>query len=83
VDLRPRESDEREAIFNRAQPTHPFYLTASAFLPDPSVARPDYRWADGHCICAPIYPVMISLAMKSVKQSSMSARNQRRGLEHL
>jgi len=26
---------------------------------------------------------MISLAMKSVKQSSMSARNQRRGLEHL
>ena len=50
-----------------------FYLTAWVFLPDPS--------ADGHCICAPVYPVAISLAMKSVKQSSMSAVNQRRGAE--
>jgi putative transposase len=59
--------------FNRARALHPFYLTAWAFLPDPS--------ADGHCICAPVYPVTISLAMKSVKQSSMSAVNQRRGAE--
>ena len=59
--------------FNRARAPHPFYLTAWAFLPDPS--------ADGHCICAPVYPVTISLAMKSVKQSSMSAVNQRRGAE--
>ena len=54
--------------FNRARALHPFYLTAWVFLPDPS--------ADGHCICAPVYPVTISLAMKSVKQSSMSAVNQ-------
>ena len=42
--------------FNRARALHPFYLTAWVFLPDPS--------ADGHCICAPVYPVTISLAMK-------------------
>jgi len=59
--------------FNRARARHPFHLTAWVFLPDPS--------ADGHCICAPVYPVAISLAMKSVKQSSMSAVNQRRGAE--
>jgi len=59
--------------FNRARAPHPFYLTAWAFLPDPAAA--------GHCICAPVYPVTISLAMKSVKQSSMSAVNQRRGAE--
>jgi putative transposase len=53
--------------FNRARALHPFYLTAWVFLPD--------HW---HCICAPLYPVTISLAMKSVKQSSMSAVNQRR-----
>ena len=53
--------------FNPARALHPF-LTACVFLPD--------HW---HCICAPVYPVTISLAMKSVKQSSMSAVNQRRG----
>ena len=56
--------------FNRARALHPFHLTAWAFLPD--------HW---HCICAPVYPVTISLAMKSVKQSSMSAINERRGTE--
>ncbi len=56
--------------FNRARALHPFYLTAWVFLPD--------HW---HCICAPVYPVTISLAMKSVKQSSMSAVNQRRGAD--
>jgi putative transposase len=53
--------------FNRARALHPFYLTAWVFLPD--------HW---HCICAPQYPVTISLAMKSVKQSSMIAVNQGR-----
>jgi REP element-mobilizing transposase RayT len=53
--------------FNRAGALHPFYLTASVF--------PHDHW---HCICAPQYPVTISLAMKSVKQSSMIAVNQRR-----
>jgi putative transposase len=56
--------------FKRARALHPFHLTAWVFLPD-------HR----HCICAPVYPVTISLAMKSVKQSSMSAVNQRRGAD--
>jgi putative transposase len=56
--------------FNRARALHPFYLTAWVFPPD-----------HGHCICAPVYPVTISLAMKSVEQSSMSAVNQRRGAD--
>jgi putative transposase len=56
--------------FNRARALHPFYLTAWVFLPD--------HW---HAICAPTYPVTISLAMKSVKQGSMSAINRRRGTE--
>jgi len=56
--------------FNRARALHKFYLTAWVFLPD--------HW---HCICAPVYPTTISLAMKSVKQSSMSAINRRRGTE--
>ena len=56
--------------FNRARALHPFYLTAWVFLPD--------HW---HCIGAPVYPVTTSLAMKSVKQSLMSAVNQRRGAE--
>ena len=56
--------------FNRARALHPFHLTAWVFLPD--------HW---HCICAPVYPVTISLVMKSVKQSSMSAVNQSRGAE--
>ena len=46
------------------------YLTAWVFLPN--------RW---RCIGAPLYPVTISLAMKSAKQSSMSAVNQRRGTD--
>jgi len=56
--------------FNRARARHPFYLTAWVFLPD--------HW---HCICAPRYPVTVSLAIKSVKQSSTSAINQFRGAE--
>ena len=56
--------------FNRGRALHPFYLTAWVFLPD--------HW---HCICAPVRPVTISLAMKSVKLSSMSAVNRLRGKE--
>ena len=47
-----------------------FCLTAWVFLPD--------HWQR---ICAPVYPVTISLAMKSVKQGSMRAVNHRRGAE--
>jgi len=54
--------------FNRARALDPFYLAAWVFLPD--------HW---HAICAPLYPVTISLALKSVKQSSTSAVNQHRG----
>ena len=56
--------------FNRARALHPFYLTAWVFLPD--------HW---HAICAPVYPTTISLAVKSVKQSSMTGINQRRSAE--
>jgi putative transposase len=59
--------------FNRARALHPFHLTAWVFLSDPAAA--------GHCICAPVYPITISVAVKSVKQSSMSAVNERRGAE--
>jgi REP element-mobilizing transposase RayT len=71
--------------FTRARALHPSYLRAWVFLPDPAAA--------GHCICAPVYPVTISLAMKSVKPCSadrrfcgprlfsMSAVNQRRGAD--
>ena len=55
---------------HRARTLHPFYLTAWVFLPD--------HW---HAICAPIYPTTISLAIKSVKLSSMSAINQQRGAD--
>jgi hypothetical protein len=51
--------------FNRARALHPFYLTAWVFLPDPS--------ADGHCICAPVHPTTISLAMKSVARTAVFA----------
>ena len=34
-----------------------------------------------HAICAPQYPVTISLAIKSLKQSSTTAINRRRGAE--
>ena len=53
--------------FNRARASLSFYLTAWVFLLD--------HW---HAICEPVYPVTISLAMKSVKQSSVSAMNLRR-----
>jgi REP element-mobilizing transposase RayT len=56
-----------ERAFNRARALHDFYLTAWVFLPD--------HW---HAICAPLYPASISLAIKSVKQSSMSAINRGR-----
>jgi len=56
--------------FNAARALHEFYLTAWVFLPD--------HW---HCICAPVYPTTISLAIKSVKQSSISAINRGRGAE--
>ena len=56
--------------FNRARASHRFYLTAWVFLPD--------HW---HAICAPIYPVTISLVLKSVKQSSLSGINDRRGTD--
>jgi putative transposase len=56
--------------FNRARTLHPFSLTAWVFLPD--------HW---HTICAPRYPVTISLVMKSIKQSSMTAINGRRGAQ--
>lgn len=55
---------------NRARALHLVYLTAWVFLPD--------HW---HVICAPTHPVTISLVIKSVKQSSMSAINRRRGAE--
>jgi hypothetical protein len=60
--------------FIRARALRRFYLTAWVFLPDPAAA--------GHSIFAPVYPLTISLAMKSVKQSSMSALNQRHRLAH-
>ena len=56
--------------FSRARALQDFYLTAWVFLPD--------HW---HAICAPLYPVSISLAIKSVKQSSMRAINRGRGAD--
>ena len=56
--------------FNRTRALHPFYLTAWVFLPDP--------W---HYIAAPRPPVTISGVVKSLKQSSLSGINQRRGTE--
>jgi putative transposase len=56
--------------FNRARALHDFYLTAWVFLPD--------HW---HAICAPPHPMSISLAIKSVKQSSTSGINRGRGTD--
>jgi putative transposase len=56
--------------FNRARALHPFYLTVWVLLLD--------HW---HAICAPVYPVTISLAIKLVKQSSTSAVNQFSGAD--
>lgn len=53
---------------NRSRVVHRFYLTAWVFLPD--------HW---HLICAPAYPVTISLVMKSIKTGSMILINRRRG----
>ncbi|MHB8652768.1 MAG: REP-associated tyrosine transposase [Terriglobia bacterium] len=53
---------------NRARVLHQFHLTAWVFLPD--------HW---HLICGPVYPVTISLVMKSIKTSSMILINRRRG----
>ena len=53
--------------FNRVRVMHPFYLSAWVFLPD--------HW---HVICAPVYPLSISLLVKSVKTSSMILINRRR-----
>ena len=52
---------------NRARALHCFYLTAWVFLPD--------HW---HLIGAPVYPVTISLVVKSIKTSSMILINRRR-----
>ena len=57
-------------VLNRARALDPFYLTACVFLPHP--------W---HGIGVPLFPVAISLALKTVKQSSMSAVNPRRGTD--
>jgi len=54
--------------FNRARQMHPYLLTAWVFLPD--------HW---HAICAPRYPLTISVAIKSIKMSSMILINRGRG----
>jgi REP-associated tyrosine transposase len=59
--------------FNRARALHGFYLIAWVFPPDPAATR--------HAIGAPLDPASIALAIKSVKQSSMSAINRNRGAE--
>ena len=53
--------------FNRARGRHPFFLSAWVFLPD--------HW---HAICAPAYPVTISVLIKSIKTSSTILINRRR-----
>ena len=58
VDSRFRGNDAHWVIFERAWALRPFYLTAWVFLSEHL-----------HCICAPAYPVTISLAMKSAKQT--------------
>ena len=52
---------------NRSRALHPFFLTAWVFLPDHL-----------HAICASIYPLTISLVMKSIKASGMILINRRR-----
>jgi putative transposase len=53
--------------FRRARVLHPFFMTAWVFLPD--------HW---HAICAPVYPLTISVVVKSIKTSSMILVNRRR-----
>jgi putative transposase len=59
--------------FNRARTAHRFFLSAWVFLPDPAAA--------GHAICAPRYPVTISLVTKSIKTSSRFLINREHGEE--
>ena len=61
--LLKRRSELRDAdfhflalAFRRARVLHPFFLTAWVFLPD--------HW---HAICVPVYPLTISVVMKSVR----------------
>ena len=54
--------------FNRARRMHPYSLTAWVFLPD--------HW---HAICGPRYPLTISVAIKSIKTSSLILINRCRG----
>ena len=73
-----RRSELRDAdfhflalAFRRAHVLRPFFLTAWVFLPD--------HW---HTICAPVYPLSISVVMKSIPlcgTSSMILFNRRRG----
>ena len=63
------ESDFRllALAFNRSRRLHPFFLTAWVFLPD--------HW---HAVCAPAYPLTISLVIKSIKNSSTVVTNRQR-----
>jgi putative transposase len=54
--------------FNRARQIHAYLLTAWVLLPD--------HW---HAICAPHYPLTISVGIKSIKISSMILINLERG----
>jgi REP element-mobilizing transposase RayT len=74
VRLLKRRSELRDAdflflalAFRRARVLHPFFLTAWVFLPD--------HW---HAICAPVYPLTISLLMKSIKTSTLILVNRGR-----
>ena len=58
---------ELTVAVNRVRVMHPFWLTAWVFLPD--------HW---HAILAPVRPLTISLAMKSIKTSSTILINRRR-----
>ena len=64
-----RDADFRclALAFNRARGMHPFSLTAWVFLAD--------HW---HAICAPAYPLTISVVIKSIKTSSMILINRER-----
>ncbi|HVS81715.1 MAG TPA: hypothetical protein VHE60_08260 [Pyrinomonadaceae bacterium] len=64
-----RDSDFRcwALACRRARVLNPFVLTAWVFLPD--------HW---HLICAPVYPLTISVVMKSIKLSSMIQINRQR-----
>jgi putative transposase len=74
VRLLKRRSELRDAdfhflalAFRRARVLRPFFLTAWVFLPD--------HW---HAICAAVYPLTISVVMKSIKTSSTISVKRRR-----